>query len=594
MKSSLFAKALQSYGLTNPVGYTLNDLRQQQKLTESKLAKAKADQDALFERLLQQNLEVIPPPETPEPIAPQENNAAVGIGALAALLGARPQFVNQGLDNFRATKQAKAARVNLTDQLAYQARLEKQKAEQENARMLFQRNEAGVRDLENQLQGAQNQYANVVKTEQQLLQDKQKQYIEAVEALSTGKIKAPSFVYPAVARANQLAQELGLPVVNDKEAEALFKQVTAASKVEGRKALNELADDFRATTGDWAGPPPQALLQAFQLRADEISQLYDLPRVDFTKAVGETLKAKQFANKVQTDAANLELRRQQIASNLRLDAVRVRQIENSIVNADAKMQLEIDKFNAGEAVSNSKIEGQIKTIRTKQASLGARLRAAQAELSKLDAKDPENKKRIEALENAIAQDKIYNTGYEAQIKYLREIANASQKKTLTFKNFPSKYEGIVNKAASKYKLDKNLLLAVIEQESGFRANARSPVGAMGLMQLMPGTAKELGVRDPWDPEQNVMGGAKYLRRMLDMFNGNVQLALAAYNAGPSRVQKLGRVPNIAETKNYVAKITARLANATAQAKRDTSSKTSSRASAPASNKADSELKRLGF
>ncbi|MCL2029575.1 MAG: lytic transglycosylase domain-containing protein [Deltaproteobacteria bacterium] len=110
---------------------------------------------------------------------------------------------------------------------------------------------------------------------------------------------------------------------------------------------------------------------------------------------------------------------------------------------------------------------------------------------------------------------------------------------------------IIMRAAARYRLDPALIAAVIRSESAFDAHAVSWAGAQGLMQLMPGTAREVGCDDPFDPEQNIMGGSRYLRRMLDIFGGDLTLALAAYNSGPERVRRLWRVPNISETKNYV-------------------------------------------
>jgi len=113
---------------------------------------------------------------------------------------------------------------------------------------------------------------------------------------------------------------------------------------------------------------------------------------------------------------------------------------------------------------------------------------------------------------------------------------------------PKAYDGLIKNAAARYQVPEELVKAVIKVESNFNPKATSHMGAMGLMQLMPGTARDLGVRRPYDPQENINGGTKYLRELLDRYDGNVPMAVAAYNCGMRNVEK-GRLPQ--ETRSYL-------------------------------------------
>lgn len=120
--------------------------------------------------------------------------------------------------------------------------------------------------------------------------------------------------------------------------------------------------------------------------------------------------------------------------------------------------------------------------------------------------------------------------------------------------FPKDYSRYIQKAASRYALEPELIKAVIKTESNGNHRAVSRKGAKGLMQLMPATARDMNVSNPFDPEENIEGGTRYLKYLLERFNGNMTLALAAYNSGPGTVEKYGNVPPIDETRQYVKRI----------------------------------------
>lgn len=156
--------------------------------------------------------------------------------------------------------------------------------------------------------------------------------------------------------------------------------------------------------------------------------------------------------------------------------------------------------------------------------------------------------------------KIYNNESLSNLSMAQALQNLEPENETSSINstYASKSQliSMINQVAQKHGVDEKLVQALIKQESGFNPNAKSKVGAIGLMQLMPSTAKAMGVKNPYNAAQNVEGGVKYLKSMLNKYNGNIILALAAYNAGPGAVDKYSGVPPYKETENYVKNILA--------------------------------------
>ncbi len=158
---------------------------------------------------------------------------------------------------------------------------------------------------------------------------------------------------------------------------------------------------------------------------------------------------------------------------------------------------------------------------------------------------------MRAARSAAAEVSEY-LGHESTQSATARIVNANFRGPIAS---PGDIDGAIEQAAARHNVDPNLVRAVVKVESNFNPNAVSRKGAMGLMQLMPSTARQLKVRNPFDPEQNVDAGVRHLKQLLESYDGDIKLTLAAYNAGAGAVARSSGVPRYAETQNYVRRIT---------------------------------------
>ena len=219
---------------------------------------------------------------------------------------------------------------------------------------------------------------------------------------------------------------------------------------------------------------------------------------------------------------------QGISTSLNLTLMRLNSIENNFV----ALQNISNQLSSQNSIDSNVQQSEFKAI--------------------LDAKIDEN----QPIEKAQKIEKIEEISpLDEEIKLLEKEA-INLKSKIDLKAQSEQIEEIVQTFADKYDIDSNFIKAIIKQESGFNANATSKKGAMGLMQLMPKTAESLGVINAYNPWENVEGGVKHLKSLLKTYEGNKELALAAYNAGAGAVKKYGGIPPYKETQNYVSSIMA--------------------------------------
>lgn len=171
--------------------------------------------------------------------------------------------------------------------------------------------------------------------------------------------------------------------------------------------------------------------------------------------------------------------------------------------------------------------------------------AIQEDFKKILETKKETSNSIETIEKEVESKPIV----DEKIEEIKESVELKSK--IDLKAQSSNVEEIIETISEKYGIDSDFIKAIIKQESGFNTRATSKKGAMGLMQLMPKTAESLGVLDAYNPSQNIEGGVKYLKGLLDKYDNNKELALAAYNAGPGAVKKYGGIPPYKETQNYI-------------------------------------------
>ena len=394
--------------------------------------------------------------------------------------------------------------------------------------------------------------------------DKVAIYNELLEKLSQGKQISAHEAMELIAKEKQLADaitiENGIIKINTELVKTNRDNYIKAYKDKGKAIQTELNAEKTAVLSKLKlyGIELQAIKSVAEARKQAIEQ-YKQRYKGMENEMWYTRGLSQIVNEVNTSLAPILEAEEKLNSLMKLAESGLKSVGTELEKTSNKSSKSAKsaKKAAKDTEYATYISDQYKLALEKLNAQIERLQSAQSKYSK------HSKQYRDAIKQEINLLKQKQQLLQAQAKDLEQqiksgrIIQTGVVTTRTSSSgsaYTGKYAKEINQAAKKYGVDPFLIAAIIKHESGFNPRAVSRAGAQGLMQLMPATARALGVKNPFDPLQNIMGGTKYIAQQLKAFGGDLRLALAAYNAGPGNVRKYGGVPPFKETQNYVKKV----------------------------------------